>query len=243
MPDANKESTINSLVGAAFGAAGQRCMALTTAVVVGEAQEWMKEVAEKASKLKVTAGHEPTTDIPPVISPESKDRICNLIQSAKDEGATILLDGRNVVVENYPNGNFVGPTIISDMNIDMEAYKKEIFGPVLCVIKVDTLDEAIELINKNPYGNGTAIFTNNGATARKFTAKIDVGQVGVNVPIPVPLPMMSFTGSRGSFLGDAHFYGKQGVNFYTCDKTITSLWREGDSEADSKSAMAMPVIR
>ena len=177
MPDANKESTINALVGAAFGAAGQRCMALTTAVVVGEAQEWMADVAEKASKLKVTAGHEPTSDIPPVISPESKERINNLIQSAKDEGATLLLDGRGVVVEDYPNGNFVGPTIISNMNTDMEAYKKEIFGPVLCVINVDTLDEAIALINKNPYGNGTAIFTNNGATARKFTAEIDVGQV------------------------------------------------------------------
>jgi len=241
MPDANKESTINSLVGAAFGAAGQRCMALTTAVVVGEAQDWLGEVAEKASKLNVTAGHEPTADIPPVISPESKDRIENLIQSAKDEGATILLDGRNVVVENYPNGNFVGPTIISDMTIDMKAYKNEIFGPVLCVIKVDTLDEAIELINKNPYGNGTAIFTNNGATARKFTSEIDVGQVGVNVPIPVPLPMMSFTGSRGSFLGDAHFYGKQGLNFYTQTKTVTSMWREGDAEIGGKAALSMPV--
>merc|ERR1719430_1051890 len=241
MPDANKESTINSLVGAAFGAAGQRCMALTTAVVVGEAQEWMKEVAEKASKLKVTAGHEPTADIPPVISPESKDRINNLIQSAQDEGATILLDGRNVVVDDYPNGNFVGPTIISNMNTDMEAYKKEIFGPVLCVVNVDTLDEAIELINKNPYGNGTAIFTNNGATARKFTAEIDVGQVGVNVPIPVPLPMMSFTGSRGSFLGDSHFYGKQGLNFYTETKTVVSMWREGD--ADSGPGLSMPVQR
>jgi len=241
MPDANKESTINSLVGAAFGAAGQRCMALTTAVVVGEAQEWMKDVAEKASKLKVTAGHEPTADIPPVISPESKDRINNLIQSAQDEGATILLDGRNVVVEDYPNGNFVGPTIISDMNTDMEAYKKEIFGPVLCVVNVDTLDEAIELINKNPYGNGTAIFTNNGATARKFTAEIDVGQVGVNVPIPVPLPMMSFTGSRGSFLGDSHFYGKQGLYFYTQTKTVTSMWREGDADAGGKAALSMPV--
>eukprot|EP00091_Calanus_sinicus_P012487 TRINITY_DN28103_c0_g1_i1.p1 TRINITY_DN28103_c0_g1~~TRINITY_DN28103_c0_g1_i1.p1 ORF type:complete len:153 (-),score=48.75 TRINITY_DN28103_c0_g1_i1:60-476(-) len=138
----------------------------------------MAEVADKASKLNVTAGHEPTSDIPPAISPEAKQRINNLIQSAKDEGATLLLDGRNVVVENYPNGNFVGPTIISDMNTDMEAYKKEIFGPVLCVINVDTLDEAIELINKNLYGNGTAIFTNNGATARKFTSEIDVGQVG-----------------------------------------------------------------
>jgi len=241
MPDANKESTINSLVGAAFGAAGQRCMALTTAVVVGEANDWLSDVADKASKLKVSAGHEPTSDIPPVISPQSKERINSLIQSAEEQGATLLLDGRNVVVEEYPNGNFVGPTIITNMNTDMDAYKTEIFGPVLCVISVDTLDEAIELINKNPYGNGTAIFTNNGATARKFTSEIDVGQVGVNVPIPVPLPMMSFTGSRGSFLGDAHFYGKQGLNFYTQTKTVTSMWREGDAAVGGKAALSMPV--
>ena len=177
MPDANKESTINALVGAAFGAAGQRCMALTTAVVVGEANDWMSEVADKASKLKVTAGHESTCDIPPVISPSSKERINHLIKTAVDEGATLLLDGRNAVVEDYPNGNFVGPTIITNMNTEMTAYTREIFGPVLCVISVDTLDEAIELINKNPYGNGTAIFTNNGATARKFVSEIDVGQV------------------------------------------------------------------
>jgi len=241
MPDANKEYTINQLVGAAFGAAGQRCMALTTAVVVGEAGEWIKEVAEKASKLKIGPGHEASSDIPPVISPQAKARIEGLLQSAVDEGATLLLDGRNVTVENYPDGNFVGPSIITNMTTDMEAYKKEIFGPVLCVLAVDTLDEAIDLINKNPYGNGTAIFTNNGATARKFTAEIDVGQVGVNVPIPVPLPMMSFTGSRASFLGDAHFYGKQGLNFYTQTKTVTSMWREGDAGAGPVNT-AMPTM-
>jgi len=127
------------------------------------------------------------------------------------------------------------------MTQDMEAYKNEIFGPVLCVLSVDTLEEAIDLVNKNPYGNGTAIFTNNGATARKFQQEIDVGQVGVNVPIPVPLPMMSFTGSRGSFLGDANFYGKQGLYFYTQTKTITSLWREGDAAAGGKASLSMPV--
>merc|ERR1719334_1250279 len=123
----------------------------------------------------------------------------------------------------------------------MTAYKEEIFGPVLCVINAKDMDEAVEIINKNKYGNGTAIFTTNGSTARKFTQQIDVGQIGVNVPIPVPLPMMSFSGSRASFLGDSHFYGKQGLHFYTQTKTVTSLWREGDAEADSKSAMAMPV--
>jgi len=241
MGDANKETTLNALVGAAFGAAGQRCMALSTAVLVGEANDWITEVAEKASKLKVTAGHEAGADVPPVISPESKQRINHLIDSAEKEGAKILLDGRNVEVPEYPDGNFVGPTIITNMSPDMQAYKNEIFGPVLCVLSVDTLEEAIDLINKNPYGNGTAIFTNNGATARKFQQEIDVGQVGVNVPIPVPLPMMSFTGSRGSFLGDANFYGKQGLYFYTQTKTITSLWREGDAAAGGKASLSMPV--
>merc|ERR1712029_1137025 len=158
-------------------------------------------------------------------SPASKDRIKRLVQSAVEEGADVILDGTNLEVEKYPNGNFVGPTIINKMNTDMTAYKEEIFGPVLCVLNADTMEDAIDIINNNPYGNGTAIFTTNGSTARRFTNQIDVGQIGVNVPIPVPLPMMSFTGSRGSFLGDSHFYGKQGVNFYTCDKTITSLWR------------------
>ena len=167
-------------------------------------------------------------------------------------------------VDNYPNGNFVGPTIISNMTPDMTAYKEEIFGPVLCVINVDTLDEAIDLINKNPYGNGTAIFTANGATARKFTERIEAGNIGVNVPIPVPLPMMSFTGGKASFLGDAHFYGKQvgyigkrrkvqgqisnpwrtrctqGINFFTETKTVTSLWREEEA-TDGQISTAMPV--
>ena len=148
MPDANKESTLNALVGAAFGAAGQRCMALSTAVFVGDATEWVHDVAERASKLKVSAGHEAAADVPPVISPESKQRINSLIASAEKEGATILLDGRNVKVEDYPNGNFVGPTIITNMKTNMEAYKNEIFGPVLCVLSVDTLEEAIELVNR-----------------------------------------------------------------------------------------------
>jgi len=241
MPDANPEFTVNQLVGAAFGAAGQRCMALTTAVMVGEANKLLPEIAAKAAKLKVGPGHEASTDIPPVISPQAKERIEGLLQSAVDEGAELLLDGRGAQVEAYPEGNFCGPSIITNMNTGMKAYRQEIFGPVLCVLSVDTLEEAIDLINANPYGNGTAIFTTNGATARKFTADIDVGQVGVNVPIPVPLPMMSFTGSRASFLGDTNFYGKQGLNFYTQMKTVTSMWREGD--AGGAAALSMPVQR
>jgi len=243
LPDANKHYTVNSLVGAAFGAAGQRCMALSTAVMVGDAKDWLADVKDKAQNLVINAGHEPDADLGPLISPQAKNRVEELIQSAVDEGAELFLDGRNPTVEKYPNGNFVGPTIITNMNESMKAYKEEIFGPVLCVINVDTMDEAIEFVNKNHYGNGTAIFTNNGATARKFTNEIEAGQVGINVPIPVPLPMMSFTGSKDSFLGDSHFYGKQGINFYTETKTVTSLWRADDADSDGKATTAMPVQR
>ncbi|XP_055925031.1 probable methylmalonate-semialdehyde dehydrogenase [acylating], mitochondrial isoform X1 [Argiope bruennichi] len=242
VPDANKEHTLNQLVGAAFGAAGQRCMALSTAVFVGESQKWIPELVERAKKLKVNAGHIPNTDLGPVISPEAKKRICNLVESGVKEGAKLLLDGRGIVVPGFEKGNFVGPTILSDVKPSMECYREEIFGPVLLTLSADTIDDAINLINSNPYGNGTAVFTTNGATARKFIAEIDVGQVGVNVPIPVPLPMFSFTGSRGSFLGDANFYGKAGVNFYTQLKTITQLWREQDA-TDSKAATSMPVMK
>ncbi|XP_064484524.1 probable methylmalonate-semialdehyde/malonate-semialdehyde dehydrogenase [acylating], mitochondrial [Ornithodoros turicata] len=242
MPDANKEYTLNQLAGAAFGAAGQRCMALSTAVFVGEARKWIPELVERAKKLKVTAGHEPGADLGPVISPEAKNRICDLVESGVKEGAKLLLDGRDIKVPGYEKGNFVGPTILDGVQPSMRCYQEEIFGPVLLTMGADTLDDAIQVINDNPYGNGTAIFTTNGATARKYTQEIDVGQVGVNVPIPVPLPMFSFTGSRGSFLGDANFYGKAGLNFYTQLKTVTQLWRQQDS-TDSRTATAMPVIR
>lgn len=242
MPDANKEHTLNQLVGAAFGAAGQRCMALSTAVFVGEAQKWLPDLVERAKALKVNAGHIPGTDLGPVISPQSKQRIHSLIQSGIDQGAKCVLDGRNIKIEGFEKGNFVGPTILTDVQPHMRCYKEEIFGPVLVVLSVDTVDDAIALINKNPYGNGTAIFTKNGATARKFTQEIDVGQVGVNVPIPVPLPMFSFTGTRQSFRGDSHFYGKQGMNFYLQTKTVTQLWRETDV-THTKAAVAMPTMQ
>ncbi|XP_014662977.1 PREDICTED: probable methylmalonate-semialdehyde dehydrogenase [acylating], mitochondrial [Priapulus caudatus] len=242
MADANKEATLNQLVGAAFGAAGQRCMALPTAVFIGKAKEWIPELVERASRLKVNAGCQPGTDVGPLISPQAKDRVCRLVQSGVDAGATLLLDGRDVTVPGYPNGNFIGPTVMTNVAVDMECYKEEIFGPVLQCITVDTLDDAIDMINSNPYGNGTAIFTTNGATARRFTHEIDVGQVGINVPIPVPLPMFSFTGSRGSFRGDVNFYGKGGVQFYTQMKTVTSLWKAEDA-TDTKAQVVMPTMR
>ncbi|XP_046635966.1 probable methylmalonate-semialdehyde dehydrogenase [acylating], mitochondrial [Daphnia pulicaria] len=242
MPDANKENTLNQLVGAAFGAAGQRCMALSTALFVGEAANWIPDLVERAKKLKVNAGHIADADLGPVISPEAKNRIHKLVQSGIDEGAHCILDGRKIVVPGFEKGNFVGPTILTDVTPSMECYREEIFGPVLVILKVNTLDDAINTINSNMYGNGTAIFTTNGATARKFTQEIDVGQVGVNVPIPVPLPMFSFTGSRGSFRGDTNFYGKQGINFYTQLKTVTQMWREQDV-THTQAAVAMPTMQ
>ncbi|TPX64894.1 hypothetical protein SpCBS45565_g05547 [Spizellomyces sp. 'palustris'] len=241
MPDANKNHTLNQLVGAAFGAAGQRCMALSTAVFVGKAREWLPELVERAKMLKVTGGFEEGADLGPLITPQAKERCEELIQSGIDEGATLLLDGRNPQVpEKYKAGNFVGPTILGDVTPTMRCYTEEIFGPVLVCLSADTLDDAISMVNRNPYGNGTAIFTNSGAIARKFTEEIDVGQVGVNVPIPVPLPMFSFTGSRGSIQGDLNFYGKSGVQFYTSTKTVTQLWRHEDA-TELEAAVNMPT--
>jgi len=237
MPDANKEHTINQLVGAAFGAAGQRCMALSTAIFVGDSKKWLPEIVERAKQLKINAGDQPGADLGPLISPEAKQRVHDLVQSGVDEGATLALDGRDAKVSGYEKGNFVAPTILSEVKPSMKCYTEEIFGPVLVTLNADTLDEAIDMINANPYGNGTAIFTTSGAIARKFQTQIDVGQVGINVPIPVPLPMFSFTGSRGSFRGDVNFYGKQGIQFYTQLKTVTSLWRQEDAAGATPTVM------
>ncbi len=224
LPDAHKEQTLNNLVGAAFGAAGQRCMALSVLILVGEAQRWLPDLVAKAKTLKVNAGAESGTDVGPVVSCTALDRISSLIERGVSEGAELVLDGRNPQVSGFEKGNFVGPTIFSGVKPDMTIYREEIFGPVLCVMQVDTLDQAIELINANPNGNGTALFTRSGAAARHFQEEIDVGQVGINVPIPVPVPMFSFTGSRASKLGDLGPYGKQVVQFYTQTKTITQRW-------------------
>lgn len=231
MPDANKEQTLNNLAGAAFGAAGQRCMALPVVILVGEARNWLPELARKAQTLKVSAGVEPGTDVGPVISAAALERVNSLIQKGVDEGAELVLDGRNPDVPGYADGNFVGPTILAGVKPGMSVYDEEIFGPVLCVMQADNLDEAIDIINANPNGNGTAIFTRSGGVARRFQEDIDVGQVGINVPIPVPVPLFSFSGSRGSKLGDLGPYGKQVILFYTQTKTVTARWFDDDEQA------------
>lgn len=230
MPDADKDRVLNSLVGASVGAAGQRCMAISVAVFVGESKQWINELKDQLEGVKPGAWDDPKAGYGPVISAPAKERILGLISRGKEEGATCLLDGSDCTVEGLPDGNWVGPTLFTGVTTDMVIYQEEIFGPVLCCITVDTLAEAIELINASPYGNGTSIFTSSGAAARKYQREIEVGQVGINIPIPVPLPFFSFTGWKGSFMGDLHAYGKQAVRFYTETKTVTSRWNY-DEEA------------
>ena len=208
-------------------------MALSVLILVGEARNWLPDLVAKARTLKVNAGVESGTDVGPVVSCAALDRISSLIERGVAEGAELALDGRSPQVAGYAKGNFVAPTIFSGVTPDMSIYREEIFGPVLCVMQVDTLDQAIELINANPNGNGTAIFTRSGAAARHFQEEIDVGQVGINVPIPVPVPMFSFTGSRGSKLGDLGPYGKQVVQFYTQTKTVIQRWFDEDEVGGS----------
>ena len=250
MPDADKDAVLSALVGAAFGAAGQRCMALPVVIFVGAAAAWLPELAERARRLVVAPGHFPDADIGPMISAEARDRALRIIGSATQEGApggaaALLLDGRRPrVPAGFEGGFWLGPTILTGVTEQSPAYAEEIFGPVLSTMCVDRLDTAIAIANRNKYGNGAAIFTASGATARQFQHEIEAGNVGVNVPIPVPLPMFSFTGSKASFRGDLNFYGKDGIRFYTQTKTVTSSWKAPAPpvvQAD-RAAMNMPTM-
>ncbi len=237
MPDADKEVALNQLVGAAFGAAGQRCMATSVAVFVGKSKEWIDEFVEKSKLLKVNVGTDRQADLGPLVSPQAKERVRRLIQSGVEEGADLLLDGSNIVVPGYENGNFIGPTIFNNVKVDMQIYREEIFGPVLCIVCVDTIEEAVEFINANPNGNGVAIFTQNGGDARYFQNNIDVGQIGINIPIPVPVAWFSFTGSRGSKLGVLGPNGKQAMAFWTQTKSITARWSHHERSVNTTISM------
>ncbi len=224
MPDANREQVIRSLVGASCGAAGQRCMAISVAVLVGGAANWIPDIRNAMAAVSPGPWDDGNAAYGPQITPEARERIVKLIADGKDEGADCLLDGSDCSVAGYPEGNWLGPTLFSKVSPDMRIYTEEIFGPVLLCAQVGGLDEAIRFINANPYGNGTSIFTSSGGAARKFQHEIAVGQVGINIPIPVPLPFFSFTGWRQSFFGDQHAYGKQAVKFYTETKTVMARW-------------------
>ena len=240
LPDAAIDYTSDHLVAAAFGSAGERCMAISAAVAVGSAgDEIVAAVAEKARATKVGPGREADSEMGPVITAAARDRIVGLIGTGEEQGATLTVDGRGLSVPGHENGFFVGPTVIDNVTRDMDVYREEIFGPVLSVVRADSVDEAIALINANPYGNGTAIFTSSGEAARRFQRGVNVGMIGVNVPIPVPMAYYSFGGWKDSLFGDKHIHGPEGVSFYTRAKVVTSRWPR--TEAPSGSSFHFPT--
>ena len=226
MPNADMDNTVNQLLGAAFGSSGERCMALSVAVAVGDAaaDALVAKMAEAMKALKVGAYNVPSNDFGPVITAQHRDKIVGYIDSAEKQGARIVVDGRNQVVNGHENGFFVGGTLIDRVTSEMTSYQEEIFGPVLQVMRVKTMQEAMDLINAHEYGNGICIFTRDGEAARYFTDHIIVGMVGINVPLPVPVAYHSFGGWKRSLFGDLHAYGPDGVRFYTRRKAITQRW-------------------
>lgn len=227
LPDADLDNAADHLSAAAFGSAGERCMAISVAVAVGDAADLLVEkVKERAAAIKVANGTEPGAEMGPIITQASRERIVQIVTEAQEAGAALVLDGRALVVEGHEEGFWVGPTVVDHVSAEMSAYTEEIFGPVLAVVRVDTLEDGIRLINANPYGNGTAIFTSSGAAARIFQRSVTVGMVGINIPLPVPVAYHSFGGWKASFFGDKHIYGPEGVSFYTRGKVVTSRWPE-----------------
>ncbi len=226
MPDADLDNAVNQLLGAAFGSSGERCMALSVAVAVGDAtaDALITKMSEGMKALKAGEASDKSNDFGPVITRAHQQKVVGYIDSAEKDGATIAVDGREVSVSGYEDGFFVGATLIDNVTTDMVSYKEEIFGPVLQVIRVDTMEEAMALINEHEYGNGTCIFTRDGEAARYFSDNIQVGMVGINVPLPVPVSYQSFGGWKRSLFGDLYAYGPDAVKFYTRRKTITQRW-------------------
>jgi malonate-semialdehyde dehydrogenase (acetylating)/methylmalonate-semialdehyde dehydrogenase len=225
LPDADLDFASDHLVAAAFGSAGERCMAVSATVAVGSAADALVDVvSDKARSVRVGAGRDPASEMGPVVTAAARDRIVGLIGTGEQQGARLAVDGRGIVVPGHENGFFVGPTVIDDVRPEMDVYREEIFGPVLSVLRAGTVDDAIGIINANPYGNGTAIFTSSGEAARTFQRGVNVGMIGINVPIPVPMAYYSFGGWKESLFGDKHVHGPEGVSFYTRAKVITSRW-------------------
>jgi malonate-semialdehyde dehydrogenase (acetylating) / methylmalonate-semialdehyde dehydrogenase len=241
MPDADMDSAADALVSAAYGSTGQRCMAISTAVAVGRAGDALiDKVLERATRLRTGPGLDPASDMGPLVTGAARDKVAGLVETGVNEGAKLVLDGRGVRVEGHEAGFYVGPTLFDEVRPHMEIYRQEIFGPVLIVLRVADIDEAIGMINDNPYGNGTAIFTANGAAARKFQNEVTVGMIGVNIPIPVPMAFYSFGGWKDSLFGDLHVHGPEGVAFYTRGKVVTSRW---PVPRDSAVELGFPTSR
>jgi malonate-semialdehyde dehydrogenase (acetylating) / methylmalonate-semialdehyde dehydrogenase len=239
LPDADIDMAADAAVSAAYGSAGERCMAISHVVAVGDAADpLVKAINDRLPKVKVGPGMDPDSEMGPLITREHRDKVASYLESGREQGATVVADGR----ETAPDGDgfFLGVSLLDDVTPEMDAYKDEIFGPVLGVTRVDTYDEALQLVNENPYGNGTAIFTRDGGVARQFQFDVQVGMVGINVPIPVPVAYYSFGGWKASLFGDSHIYGPEGINFYTRGKVVTSRWPD---PATSRVDLGFPQTR
>jgi malonate-semialdehyde dehydrogenase (acetylating)/methylmalonate-semialdehyde dehydrogenase len=239
LPDADIDMAADAAVSAAYGAAGERCMALSVAVAVGDVGDRLVDaIAARLPKLRIGDGADPDTDMGPLITAEHRDRVAGYIAAGAEAGATVVVDGREADVPEC--GFFLGTTLLDNVRPDMTVYTDEIFGPVLAVVRVASYDDALALINSNMYANGTAIFTRDGGAARRFQFDVEVGMVGINVPIPVPVAYYSFGGWRASLFGDQHMYGPEGISFYTRGKVVTSRWPD---PADSTIDLGFPRTR
>ncbi|MEA2333036.1 MAG: malonate-semialdehyde dehydrogenase (acetylating) / methylmalonate-semialdehyde dehydrogenase [Thermoleophilaceae bacterium] len=238
LPDADIEMAADAAVSAAYGSAGERCMAISQVVAVGgAADELIEAIERRIPDVKIGDGMDPTSDMGPLVTREHRDRVASYVENAPLEGARVVVDGRRNAPEE---GFFLGPSLIDDVRPGTKAYDDEIFGPVLGIARVDTYEEAIRLVNGNPYGNGTAIFTRDGGAARQFQHEVEVGMVGINVPIPVPVAYYSFGGWKASLFGDTHVYGREGFAFYTRGKVVTSRWPD---PATSRVDLGFPETR
>ncbi len=241
LPDADLEFAANALISAGYGSAGERCMAISAVVAVGSAADPLVEkLNAKAAAIKIGPGDAPGVDMGPLVTGAHRDKVKGYIDLGEREGASLVKDGRDCKIAGYEEGFYLGTTLFDNVSPEMTIYKDEIFGPVLVVLRVETLDEAINLINSNPYANGTAIFTRSGGAARRFQNEIQVGMVGINVPIPVPMAFYSFGGWKGSLFGDLHMYGTDGVRFYTRTKAVTARWPDRGTPGPG---LNMPTLR
>jgi malonate-semialdehyde dehydrogenase (acetylating) / methylmalonate-semialdehyde dehydrogenase len=239
LPDADVDMAADAAVSAAYGSAGERCMAISQVVAVGDvADRFIEAVKARIPKVKVGDGMQPDSEMGPLVTREHRDKVASYVAGAAGEGGTIVVDGRESTPEG--EGFWLGVSLLDDLKPGMKAYDDEIFGPVLGVTRVDTYDEAVRLVNENPYGNGTAIFTRDGGVARKFQFEVQAGMVGINVPIPVPVAYYSFGGWKSSLFGDTHIYGPEGISFYTRGKVVTSRWPD---PATSKVDLGFPQTR
>lgn len=236
MPDADVDNAVSALMGAAYGSCGERCMAISVAVCVGEevADKVVTRLENRIKELKVGPGSDTSNDMGPLITKEALQRIHSYIEQGLEQGAELVVDGRNLLVSGYENGFFVGGCLFDEVTAGMSIYTDEIFGPVLCIVRVKDLDEAMMLINRHEYGNGTCVFTRDGETARYFTDNIQVGMVGVNVALPVPVASQSFGGWKRSLFGDLYVYGPDAVRFYTRRKTMTQRWPASNKTEKAK---------